>query len=63
MSKPAALVALAVVAGAVVGFLWGRGTRDALSGNTNAAIEGGVLVVRVDAGQAAREGLSSILRF
>lgn len=55
----AALVALGV--GFLVGFIWGRDTREALPGATDASFEGGVLTVRVNAGRAAREGLRNLL--
>jgi hypothetical protein len=60
-SKPALALALAVVAGYIVGFLWGRGTRDALPGATSTEFSGGVLTVRVDAHRAAGQGLSALL--
>lgn len=61
LTKPALAVALAVVAGYLVGFLWGRGTRDALPGATSTEFAGGVLTVRVDASRAAQQGLSALL--
>jgi hypothetical protein len=61
LSKPALAVGLAVVAGYLVGFLWGRGTRDALPGSTSTEFSGGVLTVRVDASRAAQQGLSALL--
>jgi len=62
MSKPAALALAGLALGFAFGFLWGRGTRDALSGNTATEWQGGTLVVRVNAQQAATEGLLSFLR-
>lgn len=60
MSKPAALMLLAVGVGFLVGLGWGRGTRDALPGSTSADVSGGVLTVKVDAGQAVANGLRSL---
>lgn len=61
MTRAAAFVAIAVVGGFLVGFLWGRGTRDAMPGATSTTFSGGVLTVKVDAGQALAGGLGSLL--
>ena len=56
----AALIALGV--GFVVGFVWGSGTRDALGDASSSSLEGGVLTVRMNLGQALTAGLQSLLR-
>lgn len=61
MTKPATLALLGLAAGFLVGFLWGSGTRGELSGATQTSYGDGVLTVRVNAGQALRGGLTSIL--
>lgn len=63
MSQRAAIiVALLAAGGFVAGFMWGRGTRDALSGNTRTEFSGGVLTVRTNVGAAVSEGFSSLFR-
>lgn len=59
--KPAAFVALAALAGFAIGLMWGKGTREALPGATQSDFSGGVLTVRVDARQALKGGLASLL--
>lgn len=61
MNKAAALGVIAVAAGFLLGFAWGRGTRDALSENTTTDISSGVLTVRVDARNALSQGLAGLL--
>lgn len=61
MNKAAALALFGLGLGFVAGFLWGQGTRDALSGNTTSDFSGGVLTVRLNAAQAARQGLAGLL--
>lgn len=60
--RAALIVALLAAGGFLAGFMWGRGTRDALSGNTSTEFSGGVLTVRTNLGAAASEGLSSLFR-
>lgn len=54
------LVLGAVAAGFVCGFLWGAGTRSALSDATTTSYESGELLVRVNVAQALREGAQSL---
>lgn len=61
LSKPAALALLAIGVGFMVGFVWGRGTSDALPAATETDFSGGVLTVRVNAGQAVTNGLRGLL--
>lgn len=61
MTRAGAFAALAVAAGFLVGFLWGRGTRDAMPGATSTTFSGGVLTVKVDTSQALSNGLGSLL--
>lgn len=58
--KAGGALALAVVAGFVAGFLWGAGTRDALSGRTRTRYSGGVLTVEVDAGGALTDSITTL---
>lgn len=61
MSKVAALSALGLGVGFLVGLMWGQGTRQGLPGATSTSFSGGVLTVKVDARQALENGLTSFL--
>lgn len=61
MTRGAAFAALAIAGGFLVGFLWGRGSRDALPSATTTTFAGGVLTVKVNAGQALGDGFSALL--
>lgn len=61
MNRAALGVALAVGVGFLVGFVWGRDTREALPGATDASFDAGVLTVKVNARGALTEGLRSFL--
>ena len=58
--KAALVAVLAVAAGFVVGFLWGRGTRQAGPGVTSTEFAHGVLTVRVGVRDALVDGFKSI---
>ena len=62
MIKGTAFLAAAIVAGFGIGFLWGRGTRSALSESTSTSFDNGDLTVRVRVGQALGAGLGDLFR-
>lgn len=59
--KDALLVAGVVAAGFIVGYLWGRGTREAMPEATSTQYADGRLVITVDVYKAARMGFQSML--
>lgn len=62
MTRGAAFVAIAIAGGFLVGFLWGRGTRDAMSSATQTSYADGVLTVKLDTRQALTQGLAGLWR-
>lgn len=57
-----AVFGLAGLVGFALGFAWGSGTRSALGDATRTTYSGGRIVVEVDAAQAAKTGLLSLLQ-
>lgn len=62
MTRAAILSILGLGVGFVVGLAWGQATRSALTGHVTTEAKGGKLIVTVDAGGAAREGLAAALQ-
>lgn len=60
--RAAALGALAIGVGFLVGFMYGQAVRRELPGATSTSFSGGVLTVKIDARQALENGLESFLR-
>lgn len=57
--KDTGLFLAVLMAGFGVGFLWGARTREALPDVTSTSYSGGIVTVRVDAGAALKQGLTS----
>ncbi len=56
---PAVIVGFGV--GALIGFAWAQQTKASLADNVSTKMDGGVVVVRINAAKAAAEGLYSLL--